>query len=566
MRERERTKEREREEEEEEEGTRRTNGRYEKMFWFKEEEEEEKEGEEEVLLLGRRKEKVDDLSTTTTTDKRIRKGMMVMLGAVAALCVFVVIGGSDGGGRGVLRGGGSESRAAGLTAMVGSGREESGMERSDDARPFAAPQQRESMSSTGTATTTSLGVDDGASSSFMTGKGAKEEERSVFVAVRDLFKYESKILDNSTSSSSSSVDALATAAKRNYELDDGALFGASRQWGSIRAKLNLAVNKTSSSRENGRKLFLFVRHGEATHNVWGERRTGEAPLPNEQVPCTDEVTGKSLLDPSLTQVGLHEATESGKALGTYLEKAFKESEEEEAKKIAFFTSPQARAVETSRIAVLHTSSVKKYHSASGKSIRVSDLIRNKIDLTVPFEVRRPYSFEDDMTGDPIRYGGLSRALAKREEKYLEGCEFTKTLEDITSIHENDDYEIAREDVTRETKCRLGEATSDSVFTCADELGLLVNSDGELRYESNELTIQSVRDRVRVWFANVFEEERDAKVIVAFVHSDVIEGALKELFGEDMKSEYNALNGDVVPVLVKDVRPKEYLNFWNETDY
>ena len=537
-----------------------------KMFWFKQEEE--KEGEEEVLLSGRRKEKVDDLSTTTT-DKRILKGMMMMM-LVVVSCVFGVIDGSGGGGRSVLGGGGFESRAAGLTAMVGSGREESEMETSD-ARPFAAPKQRESLlSSTGTATTTSLGVDDGASSlsssSSTTGYSAKEEERSVFVAVRDLFKYESRILDNSTSSSSSSVDALATTAKRNYELDDGALFGASRQWGSIRAKLNLAVNETSGSRENGRKLFLFVRHGEATHNAWGERWTGEAPLPNEQVPCTDEVTGKSLLDPSLTQVGLHEATESGKALGTYLEKAFKESEEEEAKKIAFFTSPQARAVETSRVAVFHTSSVKKYQSASGKSIRVSDLIRNKIDLTVPFEVRRPYSFEDDATGDPIRYGGLSRALAKREEKYLEGCEFTKTLEDITSIHENDDYEIAREDVTRETKCRLGEATSDSVFTCADELGLLVNSDGELRYQSNELTIQSVRNRMRVWFANVFEEERDAKVIVAFVHSDVIEGALKELFGEDMKSEYDALNGDVVPVLVKDVRPKEYLNFWNETDY
>lgn len=538
-----------------------------KMFWFKEEEEEElKEGEEEVLLSGRRRrEKVDDLSTTTTTDKRILlKGMTITMMLVAALCVFGVISGDS---SSVRRDGGFESRAA--AAMVGSGREESEMETSD-ARPFAAPnQQRESfLSSTGTAT--SLGVDDGASSSLSSSSsaqnGAKEEERSVFVAVRDLFKYESRILDNSTSSSSSSsVDALATT-KRNYELDDGALFGASRQWGSIRAKLNLAVNETSGSRENGRKLFLFVRHGEATHNAWGERRTGEAPLPNEQVPCTDEVTGKSLLDPSLTQVGLHEATESGKALGTYLEKAFKESGEEEAKKIAFFTSPQARAVETSRVAVFHTSSVKKYQSASGKSIRVSDLIRNKIDLTVPFEVRRPYSFEDDATGDPIRYGGLSRALAKREEKYLEGCEFTKTLEDITSIHENDDYEIAREDVTRETKCRLGEATSDSVFTCADELGLLVDSDGELRYESNELTIQSVRDRMRVWFANVFEEERDAKVIVAFVHSDVIEGALKELFGEDMKSEYDALNGDVVPVLVKDVRPKEYLNFWNETDY
>ena len=79
-------------------------------------------------------------------------------------------------------------------------------------------------------------------------------------------------------------------------------------------------------------------------------------------------------------------------------------------------------------------------------------------------------------------------------------------------------------------------------------------------------MHSVRNRMRVWFANVFEEERDAKVIVAFVHGDVIEGALRELYGDDMKSEYNASNGDIVPVLVKDVRPKEYLNFWNETDY
>ncbi len=385
----------------------------------------------------------------------------------------------------------------------------------------------------------------------------EEEEESVFIAVRDVFKYESRILDvddNSTTSSTS---------KRNYELDDGAFFGASRQWGSIRAKLKITTNETA--RENGRKLFLFVRHGEATHNVWGERQRGEAQMPNDQVPCTDEVTGKSLLDPSLTQLGLHEATESGKALGTYLEKAFKESEEDE-QRVSFFTSPQARTIESSRVAVLHTSSVKKYQNASGKPIRVSDMIRNKIDLSVPFEIRRPHSFENELTGDPIQYGGLSRALAKREEKYLDGCEFTTTLRDITSIHENDAFEIATEDITRENKCRLGEATNDSVFTCANELGLLVNSDGELRYESNELTMHSVRNRMRVWFANVFEEERDAKVIVAFVHGDVIEGALRELYGDDMKSEYKASNGDVVPMLVKDCRPKEYLNFWNETDY
>ena len=381
------------------------------------------------------------------------------------------------------------------------------------------------------------------------------EEGSVFIAVRDVFKYESRILDVDNSTTSSS--------KRNYELDDGAFFGASRQWGSIRAKLKITTNETA--RENGRKLFLFVRHGEATHNVWGERQRGEAQMPNDQVPCTDEVTGKSLLDPSLTQLGLHEATESGKALGTYLEKAFKESEEDE-QRVSFFTSPQARTIESSRVAVLHTSSVNKYQNASGKPIRVSDMIRNKVDLSVPFEIRRPHSFENELTGDPIQYGGLSRALAKREEKYLDGCEFTTTLRDITSIHENDAFEIATEDITRENKCRLGEATNDSVFTCANELGLLVNSDGELRYESNELTMHSVRNRMRVWFANVFEEERDAKVIVAFVHGDVIEGALRELYGDDMKSEYKASNGDVVPMLVKDVRPKEYLNFWNETDY
>ena len=383
----------------------------------------------------------------------------------------------------------------------------------------------------------------------------EEEEESVFIAVRDVFKYESRILDVDNSTTSSS--------KRNYELDDGAFFGASRQWGSIRAKLKITTNETA--RENGRKLFLFVRHGEATHNVWGERQRGEAQMPNDQVPCTDEVTGKSLLDPSLTQLGLHEATESGKALGTYLEKAFKESEEDE-QRVSFFTSPQARTIESSRVAVLHTSSVNKYQNASGKPIRVSDMIRNKVDLSVPFEIRRPYSFENELTGDPIQYGGLSRALAKREEKYLDGCEFTTTLRDITSIHENDAFEIATEDITRENKCRLGEATNDSVFTCANELGLLVNSDGELRYESNELTMHSVRNRMRVWFANVFEEERDAKVIVAFVHGDVIEGALRELYGDDMKSEYKASNGDVVPMLVKDCRPKEYLNFWNETDY
>ena len=383
----------------------------------------------------------------------------------------------------------------------------------------------------------------------------EEEEESVFIAVRDVFKYESRILDVDNSTTSSS--------KRNYELDDGAFFGASRQWGSIRAKLKITINETV--RENGRKLFLFVRHGEATHNVWGERQRGEAQMPNDQVPCTDEVTGKSLLDPSLTQLGLHEATESGKALGTYLEKAFKESEEDE-QRVSFFTSPQARTIESSRVAVLHTSSVNKYQNASGKPIRVSDMIRNKVDLSVPFEIRRPYIFENELTGDPIQYGGLSRALAKREEKYLDGCEFTTTLRDITSIHENDAFEIATEDITRENKCRLGEATNDSVFTCANELGLLVNSDGELRYESNELTMHSVRDRMRVWFANVFEEERDAKVIVAFVHGDVIEGALRELYGDDMKSEYKASNGDVVPMLVKDCRPKEYLNFWNETDY
>ena len=74
-------------------------------------------------------------------------------------------------------------------------------------------------------------------------------------------------------------------------MDDGALFGASRQWGSIRAKINAEVFKNeTTSRENGRKLFLFVRHGEAAHNLWGERQKGEAPMPNEQVPCTDEVT------------------------------------------------------------------------------------------------------------------------------------------------------------------------------------------------------------------------------------------------------------------------------------
>ena len=106
-----------------------------------------------------------------------------------------------------------------------------------------------------------------------------EEEKSAFVAVRDLFKYESRILSFDAEKENNGEDAR----KRNYEMDDGALFGASRQWGSIRAKINAEVfnNNETTSRENGRKLFLFVRHGEAAHNVWGERQKGEAPMPME---------------------------------------------------------------------------------------------------------------------------------------------------------------------------------------------------------------------------------------------------------------------------------------------
>ena len=508
-----------------------------------------KEEEEIPLLLVFPDDAIGKGKKTTSRKKSVAALAMMSFAMALALLAFC-------GAVGRRETVGLESRLGARMYMVFWGRD--GFDY-DDAAVLASNRAPLGNSTTTTTTTTtkSESTNNNTDTNATEEEEEEEEEESVFIAVRDVFKYESRILDVDNNSTTSST------SKRNYELDDGAFFGASRQWGSIRAKLKITTNETA--RENGRKLFLFVRHGEATHNVWGERQRGEAQMPNDQVPCTDEVTGKSLLDPSLTQLGLHEATESGKALGTYLEKAFKESEEDE-QKVSFFTSPQARTIESSRVAVLHTSSVKKYQNASGKPIRVSDMIRNKIDLSVPFEIRRPHSFENELTGDPIQYGGLSRALAKREEKYLDGCEFTTTLRDITSIHENDAFEVATEDITRENKCRLGEATNDSVFTCANELGLLVNSDGELRYESNELTMHSVRNRMRVWFANVFEEERDAKVIVAFVHGDVIEGALRELYGDDMKSEYNASNGDIVPVLVKDVRPKEYLNFWNETDY
>ena len=520
---------------------------------IKENDKEEEEEEEEIPLLVVVPDAIGKNNRFVGKKTTLRRSVVAALAmsTMAALSVFGAVG------RREEETVGLESRRASAEARRGArmvfwGRDD-GFDDDAAAKTLLAPNRAPPPLGDSTTTTTSNSTTN--NTDIKATEKEEEEEESVFIAVRDVFKYESRILDvdNSTTSSSN----------RNYELDDGAFFGASRQWGSIRAKLKITTNETA--RENGRKLFLFVRHGEATHNVWGERQRGEAQMPNDQVPCTDEVTGKSLLDPSLTQLGLHEATESGKALGTYLEKAFKESEEDE-QRVSFFTSPQARTIESSRVAVLHTSSVKKYQNASGKPIRVSDMIRNKVDLSVPFEIRRPYNFENELTGDPIQYGGLSRALAKREEKYLDGCEFTTTLRDITSIHENDAFEIATEDITRENKCRLGEATNDSVFTCANELGLLVNSDGELRYESNELTMHSVRNRMRVWFANVFEEERDAKVIVAFVHGDVIEGALRELYGDDMKSEYKASNGDVVPMLVKDCRPKEYLNFWNETDY
>jgi len=400
--------------------------------------------------------------------------------------------------------------------------------------------------------------------------GNGSDAASVFVAVRDLFAYESRILNdrgddaaNASSSSSSSASNNNSIKEenmeRNYEREN---LGARMTWQQIRGEIELEVkNDNKQTKENARKLFLFVRHGEAAHNVWGERQAKGAEIASEKVPCKDEVTEKSLLDPSLTQLGLHEATQAGKALKKYLNLAIGDGGE---KDVRFFTSSQARAIETARVAVLQTSEVRKRMSSS---IKVSDAIRNTIDLSVPFEIRRPYSFEDVHTGDPIQYGGLSRAIAKRDDaKYLQDCEFTKTIRDITEINADDDFSVNVEPSWTDKKCRLGESTFDSAFICQQQLGLIVENDGELRYESNEVgDLDRVRDRIRVWFANVFEEVSE-KVVVAVVHSDVIESVLREAYGDDMKSEYDAKNGDIVPVLVKDMRPKETLSFWNETDY
>lgn len=399
--------------------------------------------------------------------------------------------------------------------------------------------------------------------------GNGSDAASVFVAVRDLFAYESRILndrgDDAANASSSSSSASNNNSikeenmERNYEREN---LGARMTWQQIRGEIELEVkNDNKQTKENARKLFLFVRHGEAAHNVWGERQAKGVEIASEKVPCKDEVTEKSLLDPSLTQLGLHEATQAGKALKKYLNLAIGDGGE---KDVRFFTSSQARAIETARVAVLQTSEVRKRMSSS---IKVSDAIRNTIDLSVPFEIRRPYSFEDVHTGDPIQYGGLSRAIAKRDDaKYLQDCEFTKTIRDITEINADDDFSVNVEPSWTDKKCRLGESTFDSAFICQQQLGLIVENDGELRYESNEVgDLDRVRDRIRVWFANVFEEVSE-KVVVAVVHSDVIESVLREAYGDDMKSEYDAKNGDIVPVLVKDMRPKETLSFWNETDY
>ena len=73
--------------------------------------------------------------------------------------------------------------------------------------------------------------------------------------------------------------------ERNYEREN---LGARMTWQQIRGEIELEVkNDNKQTKENARKLFLFVRHGEAAHNVWGERQAKGAEIASEKVPCKD---------------------------------------------------------------------------------------------------------------------------------------------------------------------------------------------------------------------------------------------------------------------------------------
>ena len=367
-------------------------------------------------------------------------------------------------------------------------------------------------------------------------------------------------------------------------------YGASVDWSQIMAALNSGIGKSGQ-----RKLFLFIRHGKATHNEWGtlQHHAHDAA----DIPCDFKTPG-DLVDPDLTDLGKSDTTKHVRdvfrdGLGAAIDK-----------KAKVFSSPLARCMETTLRMLTNQTGLR----VAGDKVTVSELLRERIDARVPFELRRPVSFVPDAV-ITAEAAGTAAEAAKNGAAELSGMggvhgpggmcwEPSKGLTghkgsccvDDGLLEKFGDYgvfdinvatpsflnvEVSEQDAdlkwedqpkvdetgepiahhVKELKyvgasCGLTEVANKGWQECTgpEMLGLLAEDD--LALGSKEESEYALVERVRTWFSSVYDNVGE-NVVIAVTHSDWIKLALREL---DIKKPWVVpKNGEIFPIIVEDTR-------------
>lgn len=299
-----------------------------------------------------------------------------------------------------------------------------------------------------------------------------------------------------------------------HESANGGVVRDGDGWEGIRDAIRASGGK--------KKLVLMLRHGEATHNAWGETIDGEL----ETLPCSWRHDG-DLLDPSLTEVGVKQILETRAALTGargFLQKIQGGSRGRDA--IRVIASPLARAMETALIA---TSGIEQLKHP----IVVTDYLRERLELNAPFEVRPPASLED----------GSEFASEAIKESKVKHCKFDTGLKQIFG-----DAAFSVRVGAHEGECRVDKVKPTSYAKCKG-LSLTHASDNDLG-DAAEETMLGITNRVNIVLANVFDAY-DEDVVLLVTHSDWIISALMELYPNTLG--FVPKNGEVIPVIVEDHR-------------
>ena len=368
-------------------------------------------------------------------------------------------------------------------------------------------------------------------------------------------------------------------------------YGASVDWSRIMAALNSGIGKNGQ-----RKLFLFIRHGKATHNEWGTLQ--HHAHDGADIPCDFKTPG-DLVDPDLTDLGKSDAVK-------YVRDVFRDGLGAAIdKKAKVFSSPLARCMETTLRMLTNQTGLR----VAGDLVTVSELLRERIDARVPFELRRPVSFVPDVVIKVEAAEAAAEAAKKNGAAELSGqggargpggmCwEPSKGLtghEGRCCVHDGllekfGDYgvfdinvatpsflnvEVSEQDAdlkwedqpkvdetgepiahhVKELKyvgasCGLTEVANKGWQACTgpEMLGLLAEDD--LALGSKEESEFALVERVRTWFSSVYDHVEE-NVVIAVTHSDWIKLALQEL---DIKKPWVVpKNGEIFPIIVEDTR-------------